>query len=126
MIEGENQPFASPSDALRHAGVKGMKWGVINEELPSGKDAAAANARTKEWMAASNVPKPKVTKQQAAVNLAENKAKFVAKFDDTTTAVATPKTPLTQRLTPEQKKKAIKVGLAGALQISQHQQDHLN
>lgn len=31
MIQGGNQEFASPEEALQHFGVKGMRWGVRNE-----------------------------------------------------------------------------------------------
>lgn len=38
MILGENQqPFASPGEALEHHGIKGMKWGVRNERASAGK-----------------------------------------------------------------------------------------
>jgi hypothetical protein len=33
------QPFASPEEALKHHGVKGMRWGVRKEEETSGRDA---------------------------------------------------------------------------------------
>lgn len=31
MIQGGNQQFASPEEALEHFGTKGMKWGVRKE-----------------------------------------------------------------------------------------------
>lgn len=41
MIEGEaTQPYASPEEALAHYGVKGMKWGVRNEEDEAGDSSA--------------------------------------------------------------------------------------
>src|SRR3954471_280427 len=40
------QPFASPQEALNHAGVKGMKWGVRKEEETVGRDASGRIAPT--------------------------------------------------------------------------------
>lgn len=34
------QPFASPEEALKHYGVKGMRWGVRKQEETSGRDHA--------------------------------------------------------------------------------------
>lgn len=36
MILGQTQEFASPEEALKHHGVKGMKWGVRKEEVRGG------------------------------------------------------------------------------------------
>ena len=36
MQRGGNQVFASPGEALKHHGVKGMRWGVRKDESPSG------------------------------------------------------------------------------------------
>src|SRR3954470_5980059 len=32
MILGHNQEFSSPEEALKHHGIKGMKWGVRKED----------------------------------------------------------------------------------------------
>lgn len=38
----KNQTFASPSSALAHHGVKGMKWGVRKDDKPKGSSGKAA------------------------------------------------------------------------------------
>ena len=35
-VLNRNQTFASPSEALAHYGVKGMRWGIRNEDKPTG------------------------------------------------------------------------------------------
>ena len=45
MKLGETQPFASPSEALEHYGVKGMRWGV-RKQNPSASDLSAKAAFT--------------------------------------------------------------------------------
>jgi hypothetical protein len=50
MILGETQQFASPEEALKHYGKKGMRWGVRNEEQPTGRDIARDNERVKSQM----------------------------------------------------------------------------
>lgn len=36
-----DQEFATPQDALAHYGKKGMRWGIRNEEKPTGRDSSA-------------------------------------------------------------------------------------
>lgn len=80
------QPFASPEGALEHFGIKGMKWGVRNEDETGSQTSSKAqiaqrNDTTKAYMAAaaevSNKPR---TKQQAEAAFAKNREKATAKF----------------------------------------------
>lgn len=50
MILENHQQFASPEEALKHYGVKGMHWGVRKKDDPGGKDVARVNADTKREM----------------------------------------------------------------------------
>lgn len=43
MILGESQQFASPGEALEHFGVKGMRWGVRNDQPSSARLSAQAS-----------------------------------------------------------------------------------
>lgn len=43
-----NQEFDTPQDALKHHGVKGMKWGVINEDKGSSGSSRRSSDKPKE------------------------------------------------------------------------------
>lgn len=73
--------MAASEDELAHYGVKGMKWGVRKEYIPSGRDAAASVTNAYKsaltgMVSASNRLSPK----EQAVNLAADNKKFLAKF----------------------------------------------
>jgi hypothetical protein len=65
MILGQAQTFASPEEALVHYGVKGMRWGVRNEDKSVGRDSSGRIA-----------PAPKT----GVPKLSERKQKRVDKF----------------------------------------------
>lgn len=84
-----NQNDSDVEDFLAHYGVKGMKWGVVNEDKTVGETKPAktipdSGRKTKHadadrWQKAVKV-KP-VTEHEAASNLAAEQKKFDAKFD---------------------------------------------
>lgn len=92
MKLGETQPFASPEEALKHSGVKGMKWGVRKEEDEavgsssksisiSLADRAKHNEDTKKYISATAKIKAETrTPAQAKAALAENHQKAAAKL----------------------------------------------
>lgn len=92
MRLNEVQPFASPEEALKHAGVKGMKWGVRKEEdeiVGSGPtpipiplaDRVKHNEDTKEYISATTkIRSQTITPAQAKAALAENHQKAAAKL----------------------------------------------
>jgi hypothetical protein len=74
MILGENQQsFASPSEALEHHGIKGMKWGVRKSEETGGQSGSASNSPTSS-PSASNAVKPLSARKQAKVDKFLNRA----------------------------------------------------
>lgn len=50
----QNQTFATPQEALAHYGVKGMKWGVRNEDASTGKVGGAKELERLDQIAANN------------------------------------------------------------------------
>lgn len=61
--------------ALKHFGIKGMRWGVRKEDERSGNDGAKA------YIASLNAHKPKkLSEEEERASLVENHQKFLAKF----------------------------------------------
>ena len=75
----------SRDEALAHFGVKGMRWGVRNEdELSLGKSKANINKTsdvTKKEYDELIKNQPKKTKAEIAKSIAKNEANFKAKFE---------------------------------------------
>lgn len=85
-----NDKKPSREEALAHFGVKGMRWGVRNnDDIPSGSKSKAKEP--KKSKTSSKISKeeyneilkkqPKGTKAQDAAAIAKNKEKFKAKFE---------------------------------------------
>lgn len=69
----KNQTFATPTAALSHYGVKGMRWGVRKEEV-----SATENAQTKAYI--SETPKPiKPSLSEVEKSLADQEMAFAKK-----------------------------------------------
>ena len=79
-------------DFLAHYGVKGMKWGVVNDDdsagdastkkiAPIGKGSGAHEASKQNYLAEITKPKPKLNTKQAAEEYAANEEKSHAKID---------------------------------------------
>lgn len=82
----------SRDEALAHFGIKGMRWGVRNDDDNLGgakytpkkeKKPKSSSKITKEEYNAMLKKQPKGTKAQDAVAIAKNKEKFKAKFEST-------------------------------------------
>lgn len=69
-------------EALAHFGVKGMRWGVRNEDDLGSSPKNQAKI-TKEEYTAILKKQSKGTKAQDAIEIAKNKEKFKAKFEST-------------------------------------------
>lgn len=92
------QPFASPEEALaylQHYGVKGMRWGVRKEDLPSGRGGGKAmaelNTSAKGYMsAAATMNSVKLSPEQRVSNIIANQKRFLAKFEPSEAPGVTP------------------------------------
>lgn len=62
MILGETQQYASPEEALKHYGKKGMRWGVRNEEQPSSRDNTPKTVAQRNEVAKQRIAESIVTK----------------------------------------------------------------
>lgn len=68
MILGQTQLFNSPEEALIHYGKKGMRWGVRNEDEPSG------SSRYKVEKTTSSIPRTDAEKRAARRAMAKKAA----------------------------------------------------
>ena len=115
----------SPEDIVSHHGVKGMKWGVRNEDDLVGEKVAPTktaetNASIKSYMAAADKLNRETKPSEKTYQ--ENRKKFLAKFgvnEPSGGKVSEIKPGEKKKLTPEQKKLIAAAGLtavtAGAL-----------
>ena len=92
MDNQPNQPFGTPGEALAHYGIKGMKWGVRNEDRGSGEggggsrksasgDAGDDDAVLAEYKAAA-AAQPTLKGKAALRNMQANQEKSRAKLED--------------------------------------------
>lgn len=84
-------PLPDDIEFLEHHGVKGMKWGVRNEDRPTGRESGSSTNDKKQKSNVSNddflkayfeLQGKSYTPAEKAKNIAENKKKFLDKFDD--------------------------------------------
>lgn len=70
-----NQEFETPQDALAHYGKKGMRWGVINEDKPTGREPGAKPVEPSSEDISKAIDKSFAGNSKADIN-AEGKAKL--------------------------------------------------
>lgn len=58
------QPFASPEEALNHHGVKGMRWGIVNEDKPAPAQAVARTNEAKKQEMSKDLSSKKAASSQ--------------------------------------------------------------
>lgn len=128
MSDFRNKPKTPGDVILEHHGVKGMRWGVRNEDDSGGgrssktpQELAEHNAQTKDYMAAARKTQQPRSLAEAQANWAKSQDKFAAKFEPIGSPKSAPvKTsggmieaqgpPKQPRLTPGQKKALIFAG----------------
>lgn len=84
-----DKEFETPQEALKHYGKKGMRWGIRNEEKPTGGDHSGSVEDKKgdsdpvldEYKAITAAQKP-LSGREATRNLQNNIGKSTAKLDD--------------------------------------------
>lgn len=65
---------------LKHYGVKGMKWGVINKDDTSSSSSNAKDSNAEHVKIAKSNSSQKPSKKEQSKNLADNKQKFLNKL----------------------------------------------
>lgn len=123
MLDDDKPPLTEA--LLTHHGVKGMHWGVVNKDKPTGRrpskgsppkdphKVAKENESTKEYISlATKARQKKPTPEQAAKSIRENQEKFLQKFEP---SEADPKKGLSPERKSQLKKAAIGVAVLGAV-----------